>query len=818
MAGINTITEFVRLIIEKHGDKPVFLYKSGFRTETWTYSYLYEIGFKILTFLFTQGLGKGDKVVIYAPNTPWWAAVYLACAVSGIIVVPLDFNSNVDFVKKVAGITKPKLLFTVKTTPKTGIRTIYFEDLPEAVRQLKPQRFRDAVVKDDVVEIVFTSGTTGNPKGVIITQYNLVSNIRALRQIMPLPVGTTFLSTLPLSHMLEQTLGLLGPLRFGCTIVYLQTKSSLAIVEAMHQYNVTAMVTVPIFLKLLKNNILRQAQGQVKEQELENALNFAEKLPMFARKLLFRPIHSQLGGRFKFFFVGGAPLEPEIESFWEKLGIPVLQGYGLTEASPVITCNTFTHHRKGSVGKPLPNVHVQLGEDNEVIVKGPNVTKGYYENSAADTQAFEKGWFKTGDVGEFDSSGYLYIKGRKKNMIVTSSGQKVYPEDIEAVLNSTGGIRDSCAVQIGERIIAAVLLQRDAKIKANHVLNDANVRLSASQQISDLIIWSGADFPRTPTLKIIRSKVVEALASKVSTPKEEKQENKLIDILKKLSGKQSIKEHSQLGRDLHLSSLDRVELLAIIADEFGVELEESAIMEHTTIAMLRKSIEHSSTEIKGLPFHAWALNPATIAFRTLLQHLLFIIVRFFAKIKYEGKGNLNGLALPVIFMSNHTSHLDTPAILAGLPGKIRRRVAVAAAMDYFFGTNGPPRSFYSLFVTLFLNAYPFSRDKTHFIRKSLSYTGLLLDKGFSILIYPEGTRNSTEKMGQLKTGAGLLAAKMNVQIVPVRVKNMDKILPKGAHFPKFGVASVSFGSPITIGPNTSYIAATKKIEKEILKL
>ena len=810
-----TVHDVIRRSAGVYGTTVLFAHKVGFRTETWTYEEFYRRGKKLSAWFSQNGLKKGDRILIYSPNTPWYAVTLLACAISGVVLVPVDFNSREDFVRKLNSLVKAKFLFTIKSGPKTGIRRqVHLEDLPELLRSVKPLKKRVKVGESDLLEIVYTSGTTGNPKGVLITHGNLVANLKAVRRAVSLKQNYVFLSILPLSHLLEQTVGLLAPIDSGHTVVYPPVRSSSALIEALNQHGVNAIVGVPVFLKLLRENVQREAERQGKAGQLEKMISLAGALPFPVRHLIFGKIRRRLGGKLKFFFVGGAPLEKEVEVFWNGVGIKVLQGYGLTEASPVVACNTFSERKAGSAGKVLDGVQIKLGPDSEILIRGPNVTRGYYKNARATRQAFQNGWYRTGDVGSLDPEGFLFIKGRKKNVIITSSGQNVYPEDVEAVLNGFPEVADSCAVQINDRIAAAVLAAK--KFSAKTLLDKVNGKLSAPQQLSGIIRWPHADFPRTTTRKIKRAEVISTLSG-VRVKPGAVGADKLVQILQDASGKSRITGKTRLVKDLHLSSLDRVELITIIEEKFGVEVDETVINEKATVNSLRKAIEARESKARHLPFYGWAIKPGIIVLRVFLQFLLFSLMKTFARIKYEGRENLTGVQAPVIFMSNHTSHLDTPAIMAGLPGRIRRRTAVAAAMDYSFQDRGVNKKFYSLFVTLFLNAYLFSRDGASFIRKSLSYSGFLLDKGFSILIFPEGTRNSTGQMGAFKTGTGLLAVKMKIAIIPVRVKNLDSMLPKDAGFPRFGRGSVHFGKPVEVHAE-SYITATKIIEQKVREL
>ncbi|MCP3685640.1 MAG: AMP-binding protein [bacterium] len=819
----DTVCYYIENLIQYYKNRPALIFRKGFRTEQWSYSDLYNYAHRIAGLFEEKKLKKGDKILIYCYNCPEWCALLMACALSGVIAVPIDFNSKKEFILSISKKVKPKILFSSRCKPIRANNEIFIEHLFEHIEKHHKYRCKANVKGDDILEIVYTSGTTSEPKGVIITNKNLVSNVHALRLVMPLPHNLVFLSVVPLSHMLEQTAGFFIPLRFGCKIVYTTSRKSTTLKEAMREENVSAIVGVPILLRTFKDKIEAEIEKRGKSKRFANTVKLARKLPFSARRRIFRKIINQLSKNLKFFVVGGAPLDKSTEEFWNSLGILVLQGYGLTETSPIISCNTFKHHKEGSVGRVLPYQEVNIAKDGEIICKGSNVTPGYYQNKQATDAAIINSWFHTGDLGEFDEDNFLIIKGRKKNMILTSSGLNVYPEDIENVINRLHNVKDSCVMGIQDKkdiIITAVVLPENNAINKSKILNDANSQLPSHQQVQRLIIWSKKDFPRTPSFKIKRKELEKALEKK--TEEKETTSNKLYRILSDLSNTNisRIKPQSVLSTDLAIDSLHRVELLASIEDEYDLELEEDKITSKTTVLDVENLIKKGSS-IKNL-MNITRLNTSkwVLPLRYVLQIKAFAFLRFFYPLKVRGKENLKNIKGPVIFALNHTSHIDTPTLLRALPPKLRYRLAVAAAQDYFFETKeGENRLFKKIKVfmlKLVLNTYPFSRDKN--IRNSLKLTGKLLDKGFSIAIYPEGTRTVSGKMGNFKVGLGLIASSMDVPVVPVKTEGLFNILPKGKRFPKSGKASLSFGKPLTIDKHESYISITKKIEKEVRDL
>ena len=274
------------------------------------------------------------------------------------------------------------------------------------------------------------------------------------------------------------------------------------------------MVLVPQALQLFLNGIEREVRRQKQERQFEMLRSVAARLPFAWRRILFGTIHKRFGGHFRFFISGGAYLPPPLAERWENMGFRVLQGYGATECAPIVSATPYNEHVLDSVGKPLPGVEVRIAEDGEILVHGPNVALGYWKNPEATAAAFENGWYHTGDLGYLDARNYLYLKGRKKNLIVLANGMKVYPEDIENVLCANPLVKDSVVFGLMEKDqgpeVHAILLMDDPG-KAKVVIQQANKQLAAHQQVRGFTTWPEADFPRTHTLKVKRPEVLDTL-------------------------------------------------------------------------------------------------------------------------------------------------------------------------------------------------------------------------------------------------------------------------------------------------------------------
>jgi len=811
-----TIAHYIRMLSKEYEDRPAIYFKSAFRTFTFSYSQIHDRCLRVANYLSQKGIKKGDRILIWSYNGQEYASILLGCAVSGTVAVPIDFSSKADFVSLIADKVGAKHLFHSKRRPfpSQKLSHIHVEDLDRELSKVTVTQTDFGVSNDDIFEIVYTSGTTSEPKGVIITNKNIVSNIRHCREIWPLEDRHTFLSVLPMSHMFEQVAGFFYPLRFGCGITYLYSRKSSTIIEALQQERVTMMVTVPIFLHALRENILREVRAQGKERLFSRMMSAAKHLPQPVRRLLFHKIHQKFGGRLEMFITGGSALDPDLEAWWAGLGFDIFQGYGLTEASPVVTWNTPSHRKHGSVGRSLPHQEIKIGPDNEIWIRGDNVTASYYDNIQETRERFEDGWYKTGDIGELDDDGFLYIRGRKKNMIKSASGLNVYPEDIEVELNKMPGVRESCVIGVEEsddvRIRAVLLLERGREWSAEIVrtiIDSVNCRLQPHQQVQGYSIWPHEDFPRTNTLKIKRGPIVDEIQKGKSSAGliPASSGDRIVDLLANLAkvDVQTIKPSSTLVTDLGLDSLARVELAMLLEEEFNVEIDESAIAPQTTVSQVREIIAARQKETLYYDFPRWAVTLPVRAFRVLLRAFAFRIPSLFSWTQVRGRDNLKDVKTPVIFIANHVSHYDTVYIVRALPWCLRK-LAIAAAADLIYemkpecpwGTKLLVR-LRRFWVSLLMNAFPFSRE-AH-VKKSFEYMGQLIDCGWNVLLFPEGKLTTSGEMDRFKAGIGLLSQAMQVPVVPIRLDGLYSIVDYQHWTPRrFGRVRVTFGKPIHV--------------------
>lgn len=829
------LTEILKASAEKFGDNPALIMRMGYREVSLSYAEVYKLSKKFAVFLKKQGLKRGDKVLILAPNSPYWICSWWGSLLGGYIPVPLDKQSTANLVERIASQIDAKIIFKYLYYKQELPKSLKSHDLDfseELLEGIDASEFAEPQIdENEIAELMYTSGTTGDPKGVMLTHKNISSNLQSLSPLIAeakkgISEGDVFLSILPLSHIFEQLAGFLLPFSRGAAIVY--AHSPAAIKDLLKEYRVTHMAAVPEFLRIFMNKIEIAAEEKGKKKLFGLLLRLSSRIKIKSvQRLLFHSVHKNFGGRLHTAASGGAPLDPELEKKWDALGIYLLQGYGLTETSPVVATNTYEDRRIGSVGKILPGVEVKIAEDGEIWVKGPNVFQGYFKNKEKTEEAFTSdGWFMTTDIGEMDKDGFLYIKGRKKYMILGPGGQNVYPEDIEFELNKLPGIRDCAVVGLekpgGAVEIHAVLLLREGALKeVEQYIKQANQRLASYQKIQGWSVWPEEDFPRSATRKVKKEEVLKWLkgreVSRAKAP-EGGVKSPLIRLLADLTDRDAseIGGGTKIVPDLNLDSLLRIELISRIEEKLNVALDEAKITSDTTVAELEDMVKGGTAVGKEPPLKNWPRVWLIRWVREISQSLfIFPLLRVFAKIKVEGVENLKDADLPMVFMPNHLSNLDSLVVAAALPRKIRKKISFAAAKDVLYEE-------YRRFVfwgELFFNAFPFPRKEHENIKAGLEKMGRLLDKNWSVVVYPEGQISLTGELLPLKRGAGLIAVEMGVSVVPIKITGTERILPAYKLFPKRrGVVTVKFGKPLKFSKSDSYIEATEKLRKALADL
>lgn len=795
-------------------------YDNGYRSWKYTYAQMGLAARRFAVLLGEHNIRKGDKVVFWSENRPEWVAAFWGCVLAGIIVVPIDYRSSPQFLRRVQETVEACLILIGEEVR-----------LPPWERQPPVWRLSDlewpgsdsevpsvSIEKDDIAEIVFTSGATGIPKGVLITHRNILANIASPEQIIskyrkwfrPLfPVR--FLSLVPLSHMFGQVFTLfILPLIPGVA-VFMRGYSPYEILRQIRTRRVSVVVAVPKILEMLRKQIVRRFP--------ETADRSPSPSHWMLRWWRYRRVHSTFGWKFWAFIVGAAPLAAELEMFWAQLGFAVIQGYGLTETAPIVAFNSPFDIMPGTVGKPIAGIEVKLAPDGEILVRGESVTPGYYRAPAETAAAFESGWFHTGDIGNFDGAGNLTIRGRKKETIVTPEGLNVFPEDVENVLNDIPGVRESAVVG-KDRVHAVLVLEKGSN--PDEIVRLANLKLGDYQKIRSFSTWRGDRLPRTESTQKLKHGEIQAWVERggvapVATPSG----SEVVDLLGKYAPNRLINPDTTLG-ELGLSSLDRVELMIDLEQQFDTSIDESLLTSARTVSEL--------TEISA--------PPSAMSFPTWNRHWLVRILRGFAlsavwlpltrmvaHAHISGREHVASLRGPVIFAPNHQSHLDTPLILSALPLRYRYRVAVAMWQEYFDAHFFPERhtrlewlqeSAVYWLVALFFNAFPIPQAEVG-ARQSLRYIGDLIGNKWSILFFPEGQRSESGEIAPFQPGIGLIAGRLQVPIVPIRLREVEKVLPRHARWPRPGRVSIVFGAPLYL-KGEDYAAMAKRVQEAVAAL
>jgi len=853
-----------------------FVWRDGYRTIRLPYGNFLFAARQFAGELDRRGIRKGDRVLLWGENSGAWVAAFLGCVMRGAIAVPMDMSSEKGFVRRVVGLAGVKLAIVARPlqSPLEPARTIAMQEYASRLEEPRPPaagKFSTVeAALTDPVEIVFTSGTTAEPRGVVLTHGNFLANLEPIekeiaryrpyeRIFHPL----RFLDLLPLSHVFGQMLGIFLPQILGATSIFLDTLNPAEIIRAIRKERVSVLVTVPRIAESLRDQIVRERESQGQIERFHRSVAAAEGEHFLRRWWRFRAIHREFGWKFWALISGGAALPADVEKFWGRLGYAVIQGYGLTETTSLVSVNHPFRLGKGSIGKTLPGREVKLSDDGEILIRGENVASGYWKNpdaqsspdsvanplvsSMANSVLDADGWFATGDLGEKDASGNLYFKGRKKNVIVSPEGLNIYPEDLEAELRKEAAVRDCVVVGLergGNAEPCAILLLRDPEANDDEVsasvVRVANERLAPFQQIRRWMVWPDGDFPRTPTQKPVLARIREAAEMKFGgregdspVSSENSPGNSLDEILAKIS-------HGRVSGDtekLQLSSIERVELLAALEDRYQVDLSETAFADTDTIGgidrLLRQSPAKSDTTESSAPqavvyhYPRWAQRwPARLARALAMNLIVRPLVFLVGRPKIIGADNLSGRNGPLLIVANHVTYLDPAFILAALPGHLRGRLAVAMDGEFLESLRTPAaglgffkrigrRAAYWFVICLF-NVFPLPLQSG--FRQSFAFAGDLVDRCWSVLVFPEGARTRDGKIAPFRAGTGMLAARLSIPVVPVYLGGIFDLKQAGRKRARPGQIKVIIGTPALFENSDSAENIARDLEARVAQL
>ncbi|MFZ0796604.1 MAG: AMP-binding protein [Terriglobales bacterium] len=845
------------------------MFPRGYRHERWSYQRVAGSAYQFARELEARNIAKGDAVLLWSPNCAEWVAAFLGCALCGVIAVPVDDAASPDFARRISAQVRTKLVLCpreraaffekAEDIPAGKIVTIDPADLAVAVAEHSSQRFRPAPIQpSDALEIVFTSGTTAEPKGVVLTHANVVGNlvpieteIKKYLKYERLVHPIRFLNLLPLSHVFGQFLGIFLPPLLGGTVVFENTFNPREVMATIRRERISVLVAVPRMIESLKQKIERDMEDAGVRENFAARYAAAANQHFLRRWWTFRDLRRQFGWKFWAMISGGAALDRETEEFWHRLGYAVVQGYGLTETTSLISLNHPFHTSRGSIGKVLPGREIKLADDGEILVRGSGVASGYWNGRELQPVASDEGWYRTGDLGALDEQGNLFFKGRKKEVIVTSAGMKVYPEDLEAALRGQKEVRDCVVVGLergGNAEPCAVLILRDAQaVDVKTIVQRANETLAEYQHMRAWFVWPEEDFPRSATQKPRRNVIRDAVEAALRGQAVASAASLLSELLTRITGRriqnmQNLTPDANLESGLGLSSLERVELLGALEDRYQVDLSETKFANAATVGDLEKLLQGERSgrrdvrdpEFQRREFHhpafhypLWALRWPTTWLRLASHYLLARPAMFLLGWpRVTGRENLRGVRGPLLVVSNHVADVDVGFIQTALPARIRHKLATATGGEALelLRSPGPGRAWFLpiydrvqwvLGVAL-LNLFPLPRRSG--FRKSFTYAGEAVDRGYSVLVFPEGKHTEDGKLLPFRTGVGLLANNLRIPIVPMRIDGLFEIKKAGKKFAAPGKIQVRIGKPIQFAPETDPEEIARRLQEAVKNL
>lgn len=854
--------EFAK-IAKTQPSKPAIFFKPEAYYQSLSYSQVYNQTVKLGNLLYKRGLKENDKVAIVLGNQPEWPIAFMAIQYNGAVAVPIDIKLDPEIITQLIEFARARMVICSKELYSglfeyvKDIRDLeaFLVDSPEFLDELElssQERREDKVdlSTHKIAAMFYTSGTTRLPKAVLLSQNNLLSNAESIKKLNITDSQDTFISLLPLHHTFSFMATCLVPLLTAAKISYPTSLTSEDLLSCMRNTKVTILTGVPELFLLFHRGI----KEKLKKMPLlvRGFLGILIGVSGVIRKSLrvnfnkhvLSKLHKTFGGNLRYMVTGGARLEPKVGRDLFKWGFTVLEGYGLTETSPVVTINPPGRPKIGSVGKPLSDVQVRIVNPDiqglgEVAIKGPNVMLGYYQLPEETQKVIREEWFYSGDLGFLDREGYLYLKGRKDELIVLSSGKKVNPEEVEKYYSQSPYIKEICifaskvkGFMHESKQLTAVVIPDEEHFRRTGLVNieerlkweldNLSHRLSSYMRIKSFVI-SKEGLPRTRLGKIMRHKVEAKYLEEVVAPAKKEEVSKPEDfkilssevfqkliryLSERLKRRVNLGDHLEL--DLGLDSLSRVELLLELQRFLNIRVPESLEMELFYASTIRDLIlkidPYLPQEIKGFKEEEFrwsgvlAQKPPSATLKLIRLKPLFIdrvagfmffvflqiLFRTIFLLGVKGKGNLPKKG-PCIIYANHASYLDGFAIAASLPFKL-------ALYTYFLG-------FREYFINPAVkNAVRLARlvplDISLDLIGAMQTCSYLLGHSKLICFFPEGQRSAFGEVIKFKKGIGVLVKELDVPLVPVYIEGAFRAWSRHAWFPRPAKIKVTFGKEV----------------------
>ena len=818
--------------------KIAFSHRPRLRRTVWTYNDLNRTARQFARELITRSVSVGDRVVIWAENSPEWVAAFYGIISIGAIAVPLDEQSAPDFVGRVCVKTEPKLILTGREIHPSFLNIPWIElsrlRSTVANHSAEPTPIL-AASPNDTVEIVFTSGTTAEPKGVILTHENLMANLKPMEREINKYIKWKFLvdplkilCLLPLSHVFGQMMGIFLPRMLDAEVVFQNRLNPSEIIDTIKRERVMIAATVPRVLETLQIKIERDLESHGQLDKLRTAMS--SERSWFGAWWKFRRVHRMFGWKFVSFVTGGATLVEHTENFWRRLGYAVVQGYGMTETAALVSLNNPFSARRGSLGQILAGrENLRINENGEILVRGKNISPGYWGD---DERTVRDEWLNTGDIGSLDETGRLYFRARRKDVIVTAAGLNIYPEDLEAALNSQPETIASAVVAVngvnGPEPAAALILRTGGS--AAEAVARANRQLAQYQQIRRWIEWPDADFPRTPSQKIRKNLIAETISKRAAAAIDNTASG-LKQIFAKLGRPVKVMPDDKLSGDLAMDSMSRIELMSAIEDQYQIDLDEESFTETTTIAEIEQMIKARGETREDSPrftYPRWPLRFPFSWIRPIFYELvIYPITCILCWVKVRGIDNLSKIDGPVLFASNHVTYVDPALVISAMPRRFRRKLAVAMHGERLRAYLYPPkgtslwlrvRGFFTYWLVIeCFNAFPLPKGSGY--RRSFDFAGEAVDRGYNLLIFPEGELTNDGTVQPFKAGVGILTSGLEIPVVPVAIKGLYELRHAGQRgWAPPGRVTITFGNPIQFNSEIDSVKIATTLEVAVKDL
>lgn len=763
----------------------------GLRRHETTYSVLATLSRRFAAELERRGIDKGGRVLICGENSAEWIAAFFGCVLRGVLAVPLDVSSAPAFFDKVVRSVSPKLI----------LRDAELATLAESMTH-EETGVVEGLTADDPLQIVFTSGTTSEPKGVVHTHGNVLASLlpieREIRKYIkyerifhPL----RFLHTLPLSHVFGQFMGLWIPPLLAAEVHFESRLVASEMVARVRRERISVAACVPRVLELLGQHVLQQMPGLSAEVEVATNIGAAK------RWWRFRRVHKMFGFKFWACVCGGASLPPQLEQFWGRMGFLVVQGYGMTETTALVSLNHPFRAASGTIGQVLPGREVRLSDEGEVLVRGATISNATWQGG--EIRKGESEWLATGDLAEFDPNGNLRFRGRKKDVIVTAAGLNIYPEDLEVALVQQPGVKAAAVVEKdfsnGPEALAVLVMTPGSE--AGAAVEAANRQLAEFQHIQRWRVWPEPDLPRTSTGKVIKREIVARLQTA---------------------------EMENGSGELQLDSLGRVELQAQLEQQYGIVLDDTALQQVKSLSDAQRLIAEGARPASSASPHIYPRWPWNVFVYFLRAVFLEVIARPLTYILTKPKISSVVTTWPqtqVFIVANHITSYDVPFILWTLPPHIRRNVAVAMSgemlLDFRRGRNQgnwflnllAPAAY--LLITGLFNVFPLPQRSG--FRRSFQHAGEAVDKGYSVLVFPEGRRSDDGSPQRFLGGAGLLWKELGIPAVAVRLEGLGEIKVTGRRWFRSGNIRATARKLLPAEPEPSPEELTAKLYQAVFQ-